>query len=260
MKQLEIFPIKTPLVHLGDDIIKVILESIDSAGLRIEDRDILVVSDKIVATSEGRIINFDSVKPGRKAKQLAKKYSLEPPFVELVLKEAEEIYGGVPKALITLKNNVLIANAGIDHKNAPENSACLWSINPNETTKKIWKTISKKTGRKIGLILIDSHVNPMRVGTVGFALGIAGFKPTKDCRGSLDLYGRKVLITRINVADDLASAAHLVIGETTERTPLALVRGAPVEITDDYDPNEITIAREDCMYMGVFLKGKRDKN
>jgi coenzyme F420-0:L-glutamate ligase len=260
VKQLEIFPIKTPLVHLGDDIIKVILESIDSAGLKIEDRDVLVVSDKIVATSEGRIINFDSVKPGRKAKQLAKKYSLEPPYVELVLKEAEEIFGGVPKALMTLKNNVLIANAGIDHKNAPENSACLWSINPNETTKKIWKTISKKTGRKIGLILVDSHVNPMRVGTVGFALGIAGFKPTKDCRGSLDLYGRKVLITRINVADDLAAAAHLVIGETTERTPLALVRGAPVEITDDYDPNEITIAREDCMYMGVFLKGKRDKN
>jgi coenzyme F420-0:L-glutamate ligase len=257
---LEIFPIKTPLVHIGDDIIKVILESIDSAGLWIEDRDVLVVSDKIVATSEGRIINFDSVKPGRKAKELAKKYSLEPPFVELVLKEAEEIYGGVPKAIITLKNNVLIANAGIDHKNAPKNSVCLWSINPNETTKKIWKAISKKTGRKIGLILVDSHVNPMRVGTVGFALGIAGFKPTKDCRGSLDLYGRKVLITRINVADDLASAAHLVIGETTERTPLALVRGAPVEITDDYDPNEITIAREDCMYMGVFLKGKRDKN
>ncbi len=139
MKQLEIFPIKTPLVHLGDDIIKVILKSIDSAGLRIEDGDILVVSDKIVATSEGRIINFDSVKPGRKAKHLAKKYSLEPPFVELVLKEAEEIYGGVPKAIITLKNNVLIANAGIDHKNAPKNSACLWSINPNETTKKIWK-------------------------------------------------------------------------------------------------------------------------
>jgi len=260
VKQLEIFPIKTPLFHIGDDIIKVILESIDSAGLKIEERDILVVSDKIVATSEGRIINFDSVKPGRKAKQLAKKYSLEPPFVELVLKEAEEIYGGVPKAIITLKNNVLIANAGIDHKNAPENSACLWPINPNETAKKIWKTISKKTGRKIGLILVDSHVNPMRVGTVGFALGIAGFKPTKDCRGSLDLFGRKVLITRINVADDLASAAHLVIGETTERTPLALVRGAPVEITDDYDPNEITIAREDCMYMGVFLKGKRGKN
>jgi coenzyme F420-0:L-glutamate ligase/coenzyme F420-1:gamma-L-glutamate ligase len=260
VKQLEIFSIKTPLVHIGDDIIKVILESIDSAGLKIEDRDVLVVSDKIVATSEGRIINFDSVKPGRKAKELAKKYSLEPPYVELVLKEAEEIFGGVPKALMTLKNNVLIANAGIDHKNAPENSACLWSINPNETTKKIWKAISKKTGRKIGLILVDSHVNPMRVGTVGFALGIAGFKPIKDCRGSLDLYGRKVLITRINVADDLASAAHLVIGETTERTPLALVRGAPVEITDDYDPNEITIAREDCMYMGVFLKGKRDKN
>jgi coenzyme F420-0:L-glutamate ligase/coenzyme F420-1:gamma-L-glutamate ligase len=100
----------------------------------------------------------------------------------------------------------------------------------------------------------------MRVGTVGFALGIAGFKPTIDCRGSPDLYGRKVLITRINVADDLAAAAHLVIGETSERTPLAIIRGAPVAITDDFNPNEIIIVREDCMYMGVFLKGKSKRN
>ncbi len=259
MRILEVLPIKTPLVQAGDDVVEVILEAIDKADLKIEDGDILAVADKIVATSEGRIVSFDSVKPTRKARNLAKRYSLEPHFVELVLRESEEIYGGVPRALATFKNNVLIANAGIDHKNAPPNSACLWSKNPNETAKRIWKALLKKTGKKIGLILIDSHVSPMRVGTTGFALGIAGIKPIKDLRNSLDLYDRRVLVTRINVADDLAAAAHLVMGEAAERTPLVIVRGAPVEITNDFDPNEVVIAKEDCMYMGVFLKKRKSE-
>lgn len=180
--------------------------------------------------------------------------------MEIVLREAEEIYGGVPRALLTLKNDVLIANAGVDHKNAPENSACLWSINPNETARRVWKDLSK-TGKRIGLILVDSHVNPMRVGTTGFALGIAGIKPTKDCRGLLDLYRRPLIITRMNVADDLAAAAHLVMGETSESTPIVIIRGAPVEVTGDYDPNEVIISKDDCMYMRVFLsrRTRRDK-
>jgi len=257
---LEVLPIKTPLVQSGDDIIKVILEAIDNAGVKIEDGDVLLAADKIVATSEGRVVNYDVVKPSRRAKRLAEKYSLEPPFVELVLREADEIYGGVPRALLTLKNNVLIANAGIDHKNAPENSACLWSVNPNETAERIWKSLSNKTGKKIGFILIDSHVSPMRVGTTGFALGIAGIKPVKDCRGLLDLYDRPLLITRMNIADDLAAAAHLVMGETSERTPLAIIRGAPVEVADDYDPNDVVIGKEDCMYMSVFLSKRKLKD
>jgi len=257
-----VLPIKTSLVQVGDDIINVMLEAIDNAGLKIEDGDILLVADKIVATSEGRVVNFNSIKPTRRAKTLAEKHSLEPQFVELVLREAEEIYGGVPRALLTLKNNVLIANAGIDHKNAPENSACLWSINPNETAKRVWKALSENTGKKIGFILIDSHVNPMRVGTTGFALGIAGIKPIKDCRGLLDLYNRPLVITRMNIADDLAAAAHLVMGETSESTPLVIIRGAPVEISDDYDPDEVVIAKDDCMFMSVFLskRKRRDKN
>jgi coenzyme F420-0:L-glutamate ligase/coenzyme F420-1:gamma-L-glutamate ligase len=256
---LEVLPVKTPLIRVGDNIIKIMLEAIARAGLKIEDGDILIVADKIVATSEGRIINYDSIKPTKKARILAEEYFLEPPFVELVLREAEKIYGGVPRALLTLRNNVLIANAGIDHKNAPENSACLWSINPNETARKIWRVLSKKTMKKIGLILIDSHVNPMRVGNTGFALGIAGIKPIKDCRGLLDLYARSILITRLNVADDLASAAHLVMGETSERIPLVIIRGAPVEFDEKYDSNEIVMAEDECMYMKTFLNNKRKR-
>jgi len=257
---LEVLPVKTSLVKVGDDICKVVLGAIANAGLKIEDGDVLLIADKIVATSEGRIVNYDSTKPTEKAKRLAEKYSLEPSFVEIVLREAEEIYGGVPRALLTLKNDVLIANAGVDHKNAPENSACLWSINPNETARRVWKDLSK-TGKRIGLILVDSHVNPMRVGTTGFALGIAGIKPTKDCRGLLDLYRRPLIITRMNVADDLAAAAHLVMGETSESTPIVIIRGAPVEVTGDYDPNEVIISKDDCMYMRVFLsrRTRRDK-
>ncbi|MEM2110746.1 MAG: coenzyme F420-0:L-glutamate ligase [Candidatus Bathyarchaeia archaeon] len=260
VKILEVIPVKTSLVQVGDDIVHVILEAIEKAGLNIEDGDVLLVADKIVATSEGRIVNYDSVKISKKAKKLAEKYSLEPPFVELVLNEADEIYGGVPRALLTLKNNILIANAGIDHKNAPENSACLWSVNPNETAKRIWKALSEKTSKKIGFILIDSHVNPMRVGTVGFALGIAGIRPVKDCRGLPDLYGRPLVITRMNLADDLAASAHLVMGETSERTPLVIIRGAPVEVTDNYDPNDVVIAREDCMFMNTFLKKRKRRD
>ena len=249
---MEVLLVKTSFVQVGDDIIKVILEAIDNAGLTIEDGDILLVADKIVATSEGRIVDFDSVEPTRKARKLAEKHSLEPSFVELVLREAEEVYGGVPRALLTMKNDVLIANAGIDHKNAPQNSAILWPINPNDTAKRIWKALSEKAGKKIGLILVDSHVNPMRIGTTGFALGIAGIRPVKDCRGLSDLYKRPALITRINVADDLAAAAHLVMGETSEMIPLVIIRGAPVELTDDYDPYEVVIPKDDCLYMSIL--------
>jgi coenzyme F420-0:L-glutamate ligase/coenzyme F420-1:gamma-L-glutamate ligase len=251
---LEVFSIKTSLVKAGDNITKLLMEAINGAGIKIRDGDILLVADKILAISEGRVVKLDSVKPTAKAKELAEKYLLEPQFVELVLREADEIYGGVPKALATLKNNVLIANAGIDHKNAPENSACLWPTNPNETAKEIWKDLSEETKRKIGVILVDSRVNPMRLGTTGFALGIAGIRPIKDCRGLLDLYGRRILITRVNVCDDLAAVAHLVMGEASECTPLVVVRGAPVELSDQYDPDEMVIEKNECLYMKFLIK------
>jgi len=249
---LEVYPIKTPLVKVGDDIIKIILEAVENAGYKIENEDILLVADKIVATSEGRIVDLNSIKPTAKSKKLAREHSFEQSFVELVLREADEIYGGAARAILSLKNNVLIANSGIDRKNAPKNSVCLWSINPNKTARKLWKILSKKTGKKIGFILIDSHVNPMRVGTTGFALGIAGIKSIKDCRGTLDLYHKPVLITRMNLADDLAATAHLVMGETAESTPIVLIKGAPIKVTDNFDPDEVVIPKDECMYMRVF--------
>ncbi len=256
---MEVYSIKTPLVKEGDDIIGIILESIENAKLEIKDGDILIAADKIVSTSEGRTANLATIRPSKRANEIAKKHSLEPSFVELVIREADEIYGGAHRAILTLKNNVLIANAGIDRKNAPINRVSLWSIDPNAVAYRIWKILKQKTGKKIGFLLIDSHVSPMRAGTNGFALGIAGIKPIRDCRGNLDLYDRQILITRMNVADDLAAIAHLMMGESAERTPLILIRGAPVEMTDKCDPDEVVIPRNECMYMRVFLSEEANK-
>lgn len=252
---MELIPVKTKFLKKNDNLVDALLSALQDKGLKIKDGDILAIADKIIATCWGRIVNLRDVKPSRKALELADKYKLEPPFVEIVLREADEVYGGVPRAIVTLKNNVLIANAGMDHKNVPQDSASLWLLNPNESAKKLREEIQKKIGKKIGIILVDSRVNPLRMGTTGFALGLAGFNPIKDCRGMLDLYGKPLLITRINLADDLAAAAHLLIGETTERTPLVIIRGVHIEITDDYDPNQVIIPKEECLYMNNVFSG-----
>jgi coenzyme F420-0:L-glutamate ligase len=252
---MKMIPIKVRLLKQGDNAVEELINAIQEKGFKIKNGDILAIADKIIATCAGRIVNFKNVIPSSKALALADMYQLEPPFVELVLREADEIYGGVPRAILTLKHNTLIANAGIDHKNVPQGYAALWPLNPNESAKTLWEEIQKKTGKKIGIILVDSRVNPLRMGTTGFALGLAGFNPIKDCRGKLDLYRKPLLITRINQVDDLAAAAHILIGETNERTPLVIIRGAPIEVTEDYDPNQINIPKKECLYMKNLFSG-----
>ena len=246
---MKLIPIKMPLIHKGDDIIAIFLNVLHDKGLKLEDGDIVAFADKIAAISEGRVINFEYVEPSEEAKALAERYVLEPGFVEVVLREADEIFGGVIRALLTVKNDIIIANAGMDHKNAPVHSATMWPSNPNDTAAKLRGKLECTTGKRVGVLLVDSHVAPMRMGTLGFALGIAGFRPVKDCRGMKDLYGKPLRITRINLADDLASAAHLVMGETTERIAIAIIRNSNVTITDDYDPREVVIPKEECLFM-----------
>jgi coenzyme F420-0:L-glutamate ligase len=246
---MELIPIEMPFIQKGDDVVAIFRNIIHDKGIELEDGDIIAFADKIAAISEGRVINLESVEPSEEAKALAELYVLEPSFVEVVLREADEIFGGVARALLTVNNDIIIANAGMDHKNAPVHSATLWPSDPNETAAKLREELERTTGKRVGVLLVDSHVSPMRMGTLGFALGIAGFRPVKDCRGMKDLYDKPLHITRINLADDLASAAHLVMGETTERIAIAIIRNSNVTITDDYDPREVVIPKEECLFM-----------
>ncbi len=251
-KSMKLFGVPTKLIRLGDNLVDVLLEALSSQGLEIADKDLLAIASKAVAVAQKRLVRLGSIKPSRKAMRIYEKYELEPSFVEAVLQEAEKVYGGVTKALLTLKNNMLVANAGVDRKNAPEGYAILWPMNPFGSAEEIRKEILAKTGKRVGVLIVDSRITPLRMGTTALAIGVAGFEPVKDCRVERDLYSKRAYITRHALADDLASAAHIIMGETTARIPAVLIRNAPVTFNEEYDPNSMIIPAEQCLFVQSF--------
>ncbi len=201
------------------------------------------------------------VKPSEEARKLAEKYSLKPQFAELVLHEAEIVYGGVEKAILTLKNGILIPNAGIDNKNAPHDYVILWPNNSQEAAEKIRTEVKRRSGKQIGVLIVDSGLVPLRIGTIGLALATAGFKPIRDHRGEHDLYGKPMVITRHAVADDLASAAHLLMHEAAERTPVVLIKDAPVDFVNrSYGFADMMMSSRECIFMNTFLSARHDSS
>jgi len=255
---MQLYAVKTEIVKTDDDVAEVILESLKKQGVQLENRDILSLTSKIIACAEGRIAKLSDVKPSEKAKELAKEFSLQPEFAELILREADKVYGGAKKAVLTLKNGVLTANAGIDNKNAPVGFVVLWPRDVQEWAKRVREQILSKTGKHVGVLIVDSGLAPLRIGTRGLALAVAGFKPVMDVRGEKDIFGKPLVITRHAVADDLASAAHLLMGEAAEKTPAVLIRDAPVVFDEgDYGSADMTMPFNECTFMGVFLADSR---
>jgi len=249
---MNIIPIKTPLIQTNDDLIDVLISSMSEQRIEPKDGDILVVSSKVVALTQGRIVNYQKVKPSKKAKILAKKYSLHPGFVEIILKEADFVYGGVYRAILTMKNKVFIANAGADHSNAPENHVILWPDNPNLSTANIRKEFKKKLNVDIGVILSDSHCNSLRTGTTGFALATSGFDAVIDERGKKDLFGNKMRITQRAIADGLASAAVVVMGETDEKIPAVLIRDSGIQLTNQPSRSNTYFPPNECLFSSIY--------
>ena len=250
---MRLYAVKTRIIKTGDDTVEVILQSLREQNLKLEDNDILAVTSKIIAYAEDRLVKLSDVKPSDKAKKLAQQFSLQPEFAELILREADKIYGGVEKAVLTLKNGILIANAGIDNKNAPIGFAVLWPKNAEKWAMRIREEIKRKTGRKVAVLIVDSGLIPLRIGTVGLALAVAGFKPIKDCREKKDIYGKPLVITRHAIADSLASAAHLLMGEAAEKTPIVLIKDASVDFDDGvYGPADMMMPFKECIFMNAF--------
>jgi len=250
---MRLYAVKTGIIKAGDNLVEVILETLKKQNLKLEDNDILAVTSKIIAYAEKRVEKLSEVTPSGKAKKLAQQFSLQPEFAELILREADKIYGGVEKAVLTLKNGVLTANAGIDNKNAPVSSVVLWPSNTNNWVKHIREEIKRKTRKRVAVLIVDSGLAPLRIGTTGLALAVAGFRPVKDCRNKKDLYGKPVVITRHAVADDLASAAHLLMGEAAEKTPVVLIKDAHVDFDNGvYGSEDMMMPFKECIFMNAF--------
>jgi coenzyme F420-0:L-glutamate ligase len=255
-----IMPIKTRTITPRDDYLGVLLEALSHTGYHIEDNDILVVAEKPLATTEGRIVKLSDVKVTAKARKLAQKYDIVPEVAELIVRESDEILGGVPHVLLTIKNNTLMASAGVDKSNVPPGHACLLPADSRASAVRLREEVKKLLGKTIGVMVIDSRTQPLRLGNVGLALGVAGFRPVQDDRGKADLFGNILRIKRRAIADNLASACELIIGEADESVPAALVRDAPVEfVNESFDSSEMWISPRECMYMAIFEQWRREK-
>jgi len=258
VRTLLVLPIKTRIITSTDDILDVLLDGLQNAGIEIQDQDILAVAETPLGTTEGRVVKLSDVTVSSKARELSEQFDLLPEVVQLVIEEADEILGGIPHVLLTIKNNTLMANAGVDKSNVPSGSASLLPVDSRASADRLRREIKKRLGKEVGVLIIDSRTQPLRLGNIGMALGVAGFEPVADERGREDLFGNELRVTRRAIADNLASACTAVMGESDESTPAALIRDAPVEFVDDsFDSSEMWIAPAECMYMAIFEQWRK---
>jgi len=228
-----------PLIRQGDNLADIVLNSIHENNIALEDHDILVFAQKIVSKAEGRAVNLASVTPSQRALELATQTEKDPRLVELILGESNEIlrtrFGTI---VVEHKLGFVCANAGIDHSNVAgmgntsEEWVLLLPAEPDRSAETIRKKIESKTSKQVGVLIIDSHGRAWRNGTVGVAIGIAGLPGLQDLRGKPDLFGFTLRITQVGVADELAAAASLVMGQAAEGTPVIHVRGFPYSLRE----------------------------
>jgi coenzyme F420-0:L-glutamate ligase / coenzyme F420-1:gamma-L-glutamate ligase len=246
---VQLYPLKSKLVSPGDSLAERFIGALSATGLRVKNDDIIVVASKAVSMSEGNVVSLSKVRPTALARKLGHRFDMLPEFAQVVLNEADAVYGGVPGVLLTLKNGDAIANSGVDQKNAPGDSVIPWPIDPLRSAETIRRSFNRKLRKRIGVVIVDSRVTPLRLGTIGLAVASSGFQPVRDSRGTTDLYGRKVRITLQALADGIAGAAQLLMGETRETIPFVLVRGAPVQLGSGKSSDSMTLPIKDCLYM-----------
>src|SRR6266540_3730537 len=225
---VQILPLSgLPLLKPGDDLPRLIVESARKVGWGIREKDVLVVGQKAVSKAEGRLVNLGSVHPSKKALVLARKTGRKPEFVQIVLNDSKRVVRADKMALIvTTKHGWTCLNAGVDKSNVKgDQNYALLPTHPDGSARKIRNRIRRLTGKDVGVIITDTHSRPFRLGQVEETIGIAGISPFVDYRGSRDLFGYELRFKNVAVADELAGAAELVMGQGKEAVPAAIVRG-----------------------------------
>lgn len=252
---MKLFSIRLPLIKENDPLLRIVIEQIKREGESLKEGDVIVIAEKVIATSQGRVRILSDVKNiSDKAKDLANKYDMDEKFVELIIEESSLILGGLTHVILAKVNDFLIANAGIDQSNAGPNKVILLPENLNQVVWEYWRALRKEFKIKdLGVIIADSRVQPLRKGTIGIAISTAGFEPIEDLRGHPDLFSRPLQITMRAIADDLTSAAQFLLNEADQQTPVVIIRGSNIEFTEN--PQLTTeMPAEECLYMNIFSK------
>ncbi len=250
----EVFGLSTGVITTGDSIAERVIAAAQQTCSGLKDGDILVLAETAVATAEGNVITLSAINPTKRAQELAEHYRMDPRMVEVILRESDSVIGGIPGFLLCMKAGTLLPNAGVDASNAPPGCVTPLPKNPDSSALTIKRAVEVRAGVRIGVIIADSRTHAMRLGCSGVAIGSAGITTVIDDRGRSDLFGRKLVVTKRAVADNIASAAELVMGEADECIPAAIIRGLGMPIGDQTGIE--TIAAEECLFMGVFRKNE----
>lgn len=235
-----------PLVQPGDDLSTLLQAALAATGITLQDGDILVLAQKIVSKAEGRLINLAQVTPSAPAIELARQTEKDPRLVELILRESRAVLRTRPGTIIVEHRlGFVCASAGIDHSNVgsefssaddptldPEGWVLLLPEDPDASARSIRQQLESASGTRLGVLIIDSHGRAWRLGTVGLAIGLSGLPGLTDMRGWPDLFGYRLQITQVGVADELAAAASLMMGQAAEGTPAVHVRGFPYPLRE----------------------------
>ena len=243
---------RIPFIKPGDDLVRVILTSLERTGLTFQDGDILVIAQKIVSKSEGRLVDLKTVTPSTQAVELAERSEKDPRIVELILRESKSVLRSRPGTIIVEHHlGFVCANAGIDQSNVKKENDGDWvlllPLNPDETAANIRRRLEKISDARLGVLIIDSHGRAWRLGTAGVAIGLSGLPGLVDLRGEKDLFGYQLRISEVGAADELASAASLLMGQAAESKPVILVRGFPYPLQEG-NLNELIRPKEQDLF------------
>ena len=252
MREIRVIGLETmPIVREGDDVGALICEAAQREGVGIQDGDVVVVSHIIVSRAEGRVVDLRSVKPSPFALNVAKALGKDPRLVEVVLRESRSVVRmGDGHLICETKHGFVCANAGVDRSNVPgEERVALLPEDPDGSARRIRERIRQLTGRDVAVIICDTHGRPLRRGTINVAIGVAGLEPIWDRRGDKDLFGYTLRATKVAVADELASAAELVMGQADEGVPVAIIRGYPYRRSEQASARELARPREEDLFM-----------
>jgi len=229
-----------PIIREGDDLASMIVDAARAQGTELMDGDIVVLSHVIVSRAEGRTVDLKDVEPSPIAERFAEFTMKDPRLVEVVLGDSRAVRRMAPGVLITeTRQGFVCANAGVDKSNVPgEDVVALLPEDPDKSAEAFRRRVLELSGRRIAVIVCDTHGRGHRDGEVNVTVGASGLSVIRDRRGEFDLFGYELKVKRTAVADELASAAELVIGQADEGIPVAIIRGY------DYEPSEESTARE----------------
>lgn len=241
-KRLEITSlVDFPLILPGDDLAACILASVANSEIELQDGDIFVLAQKIVSKAENRLINLTTINPSEKAVELAEYLEKRPELVELILQESNTILRTRPGTIIVeQRNGFVCANAGIDHSNVtgswgnPADWVLLLPKDSDASAAMVRQVLEERTGKRLAVLIIDSHGRAWRNGILGTTIGLSGMPGLIDMRGAEDMNSYKLRVTTIAAADELAAAASLMMGQAGEGTPVVHARGFPYELREGH--------------------------